>query len=169
MTKKSKEKSKEKREKKKNIKLDDIIKNRSLVLDFKDDNLLILKSDGNIILEAEYNFYGIIKDNMFIWGTSIPLVSDKFIKEIKEVKAKVYVMEEKFKNSNKNDKDYKLNYINYNLLSQDVLLLDNIKDPVNLINNLLSELTNTIYLLNPTNSRNNVQFIGLSKITKRYF
>jgi hypothetical protein len=163
--------SKKRKEKKikKNINLDDIVKKRSLMIDFKDDNLLILKSGNEIILEAEYNFYGIIKDNMFIWGTNIPLVSDKFVKEIKDLRMKSYVMEDKFKSSNKNDKDYKLNYINYNLLVQDILLLDNIKDPVKLVNDVLKELSNSIYILNPTNSRNNIQFIGLTKIIKRYY
>ena len=153
--------------KEKNIKKDIelLLKDKSIVIEFIDEITLKLKSGKDILLEAEFNFYGIIKNNMFIWGSSIPLVNKKFLKNIKELKSKSVVIENRFKTN----KDEKINYFYYSLLTQEVLLLDNIRDPINLINNLLLELGSDIYILNPTNNSNNIQFIGINKITKRYF
>jgi hypothetical protein len=141
------------------------LKDKPVVIEFVDETTLKLKSKKDVLLEANFNFYGIIKNNMFIWASSIPLVNKKFLENIKGIKSKSVVIENRFKSN----KDEKLNYFNYSLLTQEVLLLDNIKNPVNLINNLLLELSNDIYILNPTNMSNNIQFIGINKITKRYF
>ena len=145
--------------------LEKILSEKQVSIDFVDDTTLKLKSGKNVLLEAKFNFYGIIKNNMFIWGSSIPLVNKKFLKNIKELRDKSIVIENKFKSN----KDEKLNYFYYSLLTQEVLLLDNIREPIKLINNLLLDLGNDIYILNPTNASNNIQFIGINKITKRYF
>jgi len=145
--------------------LEKILSEKQVSIDFVDDTTLKLKSGKNVLLEAKFNFYGIIKNNMFIWASSIPLVNKKFLKNIKELRDKSVVIENKFKSN----KDEKLNYFYYSLLTQEVLLLDNIREPIKLINNLLLDLGNDIYILNPTNASNNIQFIGINKITKRYF
>jgi hypothetical protein len=145
--------------------LEKLLRNKPITIEFVDETTLKLKSGKEILLEAKFNFYGIIKNNMFIWGSSIPLVNKKFIENIKEIKSKSVIIENRFKTN----KDEKLNYFYYSLLTQEVLLLDNIKEPIKLINNLLLELSNDIYMLNPVNSHNNIQFIGINKITKRYF
>jgi hypothetical protein len=145
--------------------LEKLLRNKPITIEFVDETTLKLKSGKEILLEAKFNFYGIIKNNMFIWGSSIPLVNKKFIENIKEIKSKSVIIENRFKTN----KDEKLNYFYYSLLTQEVLLLDNIKEPIKLINNLLLELSNDIYMLNPVNSNNNIQFIGINKITKRYF
>jgi hypothetical protein len=148
-----------------NKELEKLLKNKPITIEFVDETTLKLKSGKNILLEAKFNFYGIIKNNMFIWGSSIPLVNKKFIENIKELRSKSVIIENRFKTN----KDEKLNYFYYSLMTQEVLLLEHIKDPINLINNLLLEFSNDIYILNPVNSNNNIQFIGLKKITKRYF
>ena len=145
--------------------LEKLLSEKQVSIDFVDDTTLKLKSGKNVLLEAKFNFYGIIKNNMFIWASSIPLVNKKFLKNIKELRDKSVVIENKFKSN----KDEKLNYFYYSLLTQEVLLLDNIREPIKLINNLLLDLGNDIYILNPTNASNNIQFIGINKITKRYF
>lgn len=151
----------------KNIKMEieKLLKDKPIVIEFVDETTLKLKSKKDVLLEAKFNFYGIIKNNMFIWGSSIPLVNKIFLKNIKELRSKSVVIENRFKTN----KDEKLNYFYYSLLTQEVLLLDTIREPVNLINNLLLELSGDIYILNPTNASNNIQFIGINKITKRYF
>lgn len=148
-----------------NKEIDKLLKNKSIVIEFINETKLRIKSNSEVLMEAEFNFYGIIKNNMFIWGSSIPLVNKKFIENIKKLRSKSVVIENKFKTG----KNEKLNYFYYGLLTQDVILLDVIKEPIKLINDLLLELSGDIYILNPVNSNNNIQFIGLKKITKRYF
>jgi len=116
--------------------------------------------DNKLIITGDYNFYGIYQNNtkLWIWASSIPGVQKNHIKNIKKIKKNDYL----FENSN----TIKNNFY-YQLLTQDVLLINNIK-MLRWINELFLYLSNSIFYLNPVNSDNNIQFLSLINITEKY-
>ena len=128
----------------------------------KDNNLLLeLYNDNKKILVGTYNFYGIyqISTKLWIWATSIPGINKKYIDIINKIKSYNYL----FESSN----NKRMNFY-YQLLTQDIIYITDNK-LLNWINELLLYISQDITYFNPTNSDNNIQFIGLSKIIEKYY
>ena len=123
-------------------------------------NKLCIYLDNKLILVGDYNFYGIYQNNtkLWIWASSIPGVQKNHIKNIKKIKKNDYL----FENSN----TVKNNFY-YQLLTQDILLINNNK-MLSWINELFIYLSNSIFYFNPVNSDNNMQFLSLINITEKY-
>lgn len=137
-----------------------IINKKSFELDFNKLDRLCIYLDKKLIISGDYNFYGIYQKNtkLWIWCTSIPGTLKKDINNIIELK----------KNNNlfKDINSEKSNFY-YQLLTQDVLLINN-KKMLLWINELLLYLTKNIYYFNPRDSENNIQFISLINIKEKY-
>ena len=131
--------------------------------DKTDKNNLILKENNKTVLRSNYIFYGIyqLDTKLWIWGNSLPGINKKQIKIINEIKNKNYLFE------NNDNKD--ILFI-YQLLTNDVLLIDgtNVSYNLKLINKVLSYLSNSILILNPINKTNNMHFLGITKIIELY-
>ena len=127
---------------------------------FNNLNKLCIYLDNKLILVGDYNFYGIYQNNtkLWIWASSIPGVQKNHIKNIKKIKKNDYL----FENSN----TVKNNFY-YQLLTQDILLINNNK-MLSWINELFIYLSNSIFYFNPVNSDNNMQFLSLINITEKY-
>jgi hypothetical protein len=122
--------------------------------------LMGIYSDKNLLIGGTYNFYGIYQPNtkLWIWASSIPGVDIRTIKYINHIKSFDHLFE---KDSNP------INNFYYQLLTQDVLYIDNEK-MIDHINQLLLYLSNDLYYFNPINSDMNVQFLTLSKIKEKF-
>lgn len=114
-----------------------------------------------LLLVGDYSFYGIYQPytKLWIWASSIPGVDKQTIKNIDKLKKMAYLFEE--------ESDSK-NTFYYQLLTQDVLLINNDKS-IEWINQLLLYYSNGIYHFNPVNNDGNIQFIILSDIKEKYF
>jgi len=118
---------------------------------------LFFIENKKIKLVGDFNFYGIYnKDTLlWMWSNIIPNVSLNQIKYIEEIRSKSYIFE-------KNVDSSKINIFFYQFLINDSMIIP--KKYINLICELILYLTDDIFIFEPTNSINNVQFIGLSKI-----
>ncbi len=123
------------------------------------DNKLNILLKNKKIITSDYNFYGIMKDNnIWIWGSSIPGTNKEDIKKIKKIKSFSHLFE-----NNNNER-----YLFYNMfLTQDIIYITDLKQK-DWINYLLIYLDNSLYFLNPVNSKNNVQFFTMNKIYQKY-
>jgi len=119
--------------------------------------LLYLKNNNKTVYSATYNFYGIVKDDMWIWANSIDGINDNIIKNIHKLKN----MNEMFKNHNIKELDFY-----YKLLTNNMIKIrpNNIKQ----INKLLMYLNNDMIIFNPVNKHDIIQFIGINKIIENY-
>lgn len=130
-------------------------------INFEKDVAVITDEDNNKILTSEYIFFGIYQPStkLWIWSSSIPGVNKKQIEFVNNIKNKSFIFE------NDNDKDILL----YNqLLTNDVLNLNEPDDILEKINNVLLYLSNSLVILTPLNSLGNIQYIGLTKIKTKY-
>jgi hypothetical protein len=127
----------------------------------KDNKILELYSDNSRILVGTYNFYGIYQKStkLWIWATSIPGISKKYIDIINKLKSYNYI----FESSN----DPRMNFY-YQLLTQDIIYISD-NNLLTWINELLLYLSQDISYFNPLNSEGNIQFIGLSKIIEKFY
>jgi hypothetical protein len=123
-------------------------------------HLLGLFKNNKKIIVGDYNFYGIYQQNtkLWIWASSIPGVDLKHIKHIQKIKQFSHLFE--------SDNDKKLNFY-FQLLSQDVLFIPN-EEMLEWINDLILYLSEDVYIFNPVNSEDNIQFISLSNIKQKY-
>ena len=119
-------------------------------------NYLLLKKK-EIKLIGDFNFYGIYNKVSLLWTWSniIPNVLLTQIKYIEELRSKAYIFE-------KNIEYSEINIFFYQFLINDSMVIP--KKYISLVSDLILYLTDDIYMFDPTNSLNNVQFIGLSKI-----
>lgn len=130
-------------------------------INFEKDVAVITDEDNNKILTSEYIFFGIYQPStkLWIWSSSIPGVNKKQIELVNNIKNKSFIFE------NDNDKDILL----YNqLLTNDVLNLNESDNILEKINNVLLYLSNSLVILTPLNSLGNIQYIGLTKIKTKY-
>ena len=130
-------------------------------INFEKDVVIITDEDNNKILTSEYIFFGIYQPStkLWIWSSSIPGVNKKQIEFVNNIKNKSFIFE------NDNDKDILL----YNqLLTNDVLNLNDSDDILEKINDVLLYLSNSLVILTPLNSLGNIQYIGLTKIKTKY-
>ena len=147
-------------QKNKNKEIDKILdKNINYTITF-DNNELILLDNNKKILVTEYIFYGIYQNDkkLWVWANSIPGVSKKQLKNLKDIKNKSYIFEE--------DSHPDIQFI-YQFLNTDILEVTK-KDKLNLINNVLLFLTDAKTILNPINKYGNIQYIGIKKIKEKY-
>lgn len=122
---------------------------------------IVLKESKKIKLIGDFNFYGIYNKDSQIWSWSniIPDVDFKQIKFIEELRLKSYLFE-------KNADSSEINLFFYQFLVNDSMIVPN--KYISLIIDLLLYLTDDMYIFNPTNSINNIQFIGLKNILELY-
>ena len=135
-----------------------IKRNYTLIFDkINKEPKLFLIEKKKIKLIGDFNFYGIYnKDTeLWTWSNIIPDVLLNQIKYIEEIRSKSYIFEKKLDSS-------KINIFFYQFLINDSMVIP--KKCISLIYDLILYLTDDIFIFDPTNSINNVQFIGLSKI-----
>lgn len=118
---------------------------------------LFLVDKKEVKLVGDFNFYGIYNKDTQIWTWSnvIPDVLLSQIKYIENLRNKAYIFE-------KNQDSSETNVFFYQFLINDSMIIP--EKYVSLIIDLILYLTDDIYIFEPTNSINNIQFIGLSKI-----
>lgn len=137
-------------------------KNKNYTIVFKDKlEKIELFENNNLVISSSYNFYGIVQpNNLFIWANSIPGVKKNVINNIKKIKKMSYLFE--------ND-DNKRVLFYHQLLTNDVILLTE-EEHIFWLNKLLIYLDNSLFFLNPLNTKNignNKQIITLKKIYKK--
>ena len=127
---------------------------------FNNEQLSINDDNNNKIIVSDYIFFGIYqpKTHIWIWAHSIPGVSNKQITILKDIKKKSYL----FENYSHTD----IQFI-YQFLNNDMIEINNIAQ-LELINDVLLYLTDAIYILNPINKYNNIQYIGITHIIEKY-
>lgn len=132
---------------------------------FKNDNIIQFENvdTKEIILECEYNFWGIIKsDYTLVWANSIPLVFKQFKKNTKKLLEKKEIFKKDYeKTSSENI------YFYYSILDSNMSLLPG-EDYIDKVNNLILYLSDDLFIFNPVNSKNNIQLITIKKILKKY-
>lgn len=136
------------------------IKYKIKFIDYKDYKIIELYNNNNKILVGKYYFYGIYQkiNKIWIWGTSIPGLDRKNMKNINKIRGFDYLFEE--------DNNEKINFY-YQLLTQDMLYIADIK-LLKLINELLIYLSNDLHCFNPINVDGNIYFISLYKIKELF-
>jgi hypothetical protein len=135
-----------------------IKKNYTIIFDkINNEPKLFIVEKKEIKLIGDFNFYGIYNKDTLLWTWSniIPNVLLTQIKYIEELRSKAYIFEKNIEHS-------KINIFFYQFLINDSMLIP--KKYISLVTDLILYLTDDIYIFDPTNSLNNVQFIGLSKI-----
>ena len=134
-------------------------KNKNYTILFDNNDRIVLTSDNKKVLTADYNFYGILQPNdIWIWATSIPGINVNTINKINSIRSNYHL----FENSN----DPKILFYHH-FLTKDIIMLTD-KKQIQWINELLLYLDDSIYYLNPLNSKKNIQFITLNKIFEKY-
>ena len=154
-----------KKQTKKINKMLDISKDYVLKFDKQNKNILHLYNmNKEKYLTVSFNFYGIINEgkeyDTFIWANYIYGVNNpKIIKKIKEIRKSAKL----FKNTN----NIKSKFYN-RILTQEKSEINNNKE-YKWLNKLLIYLNKDFYFLNPSNSHNNIQIIGLHRIKEKFF
>ncbi len=134
-------------------------KNKNYTILFDKNDRIILTTGNNKVLTAGYNFYGILQPNdVWIWATAIPGIGITMKNKIKSIRKNAHLFE---KSNNPKILFY------HHFLTQDIVMITD-KKQIQWINQLLLYLDDSIYYLNPLNSKKNVQFITLSKIFEKY-
>jgi hypothetical protein len=118
---------------------------------------LFLVDKKEVKLVGDFNFYGIYnKDNqIWTWANVIPDVLLSQIKYIENLRSKAYIFE-------KNQDSSETNVFFYQFLTNDSMVIP--EKYVGLITDIILYLSDDLCIFEPTNSVNNIQFIGLSKI-----
>lgn len=122
---------------------------------------IVLKESKKIKLVGDFNFYGIYnkESQLWSWSNIIPEVDINQIKFIEQLRLKSYLFE-------KNSDSSEINLFFYQFLINDSMIVPT--KYISLIVDLLLYLTDDLYIFNPTNSINNIQFIGLKNILELY-
>ena len=142
-------------------------KKMSKLMKSKKDHYTVLFNENRInlllnkqkIFTSDFKLYGIMQpNNLWIWASSIPGINYPNILHIKKIKNLAHLFE-----GNKN----KRMLFYHQFLTQDVIL---ITDPIQIewINKLILYLDNSIYYLNPSNHKNNLQFVTIHNIYEKY-
>ena len=145
----------------KNNKINKILDpNINYTITFANDELILLDDNNNKILVSEYIFYGIYQNDkkFWVWSNSIPGISKNQLKKIREIKNKSYL----FENDILPDIQFIFQYLNIDILEI------NDKKYLDIINDVLLYLTDSLVILNPINKYGNIQYIGITKIKEKY-
>ncbi|ADO67368.1 hypothetical protein crov334 [Cafeteria roenbergensis virus] len=122
-------------------------------------NKLSIIKDNELKHVVTFHFIGMInlKKELFYWANIIPGVNKKFSEKNNKIKE----LKVKYQNfNNKNDEIY------YQILSEDIISLNNIVTPDYLKTFFNILLENPIIILN--NSNNNYQLISIENIVESY-
>ena len=148
--------------KKKQLDMKKILKSKKLNIKFFENNILQIFNNNKKIIEAEYNFWGIIKDNnILIWANAIPLVYKQFKKNTLKIR-KNKSLEKEYIKTNNSDM-----YFYSSILDNDMNLLEDSKY-IEYIKKIILYLSKDMFIMTPINSKNNLQLITISKIRKKY-
>ena len=119
------------------------ISNKKIVMKYKNNDL-----------EFKFNFYGILKNDIFMWANIIPGVSKEIIKKVKDIKSSARL----FKGNNDNR-----SLFYYQLLSENMLYITDDKQK-DWIVDLLLYLDDSMWSLTTLNLKGNLQFITLYEL-----
>ena len=139
--------------------------NKDYTIQFKNINnelkLVFLKND-KIMLTGDFHFFGIYSPDTKIWKWANILsgISYSVVKYIDTLRLKSYIFEKKMNNS-------ATDMFFYQFLTKDTMYIPDEKY-VGLMVDLLLYLSDDLYLFQPSNSSNNIQFIGLTKINELF-
>lgn len=148
--------------KKKQLDMKKLLKSKKLNIKFFENNILQIFENNKKLIEAEYNFWGIIKNNnILIWANSIPLVYKKFKKNTLKIR-KNKSLEKEYIKTNNSDM-----YFYSSILDNDMNLLEDSKY-IEYIKKIILYLSKDMFIMTPINSKNNLQLITISKIRKKY-
>lgn len=149
--------------KKKQLDMKKLLKSKKLNIKFFENNILQIFENNKKLIEAEYNFWGIIKDdNILVWANAIPLVYKQFKKNTLKIRKNKSLEKEYIK---KNNSDM---YFYSSILENDMNLLEDSKY-IEYVKKLILYLSKDMFIIMPINSKNNLQLITISKIRKKYF
>ena len=149
--------------KKKQLDMKKLLKSKKLNIKFFENNILQIFENNKKLIEAEYNFWGIIKDdNILVWANAIPLVYKQFKKNTLKIRKNKSIEKEYIK---KNNSDM---YFYSSILENDMNLLEDSKY-IEYVKKLILYLSKDMFIIMPINSKNNLQLITISKIRKKYF
>jgi hypothetical protein len=126
-------------------------------------DIIELSDNNKKVLTGEYIFCGIFvpETSTWVWSNNIIGTNKSQIKIINQIKNKNYLFE--------NSDNEKVAFI-YQFLCNDSIRIEKMNDDLMyLINRTLNYLTNSLMVINPVNSSNNIQFIAINKIIERYF
>lgn len=102
-------------------------------------------------IEFKYNFYGIIKNDVFYWANVIPGIKGKVIDKVKKMKELSYLFE--------NSKDKKVLFY-YQLLTNNMIFINDDKE-LDMLNSLLMYLDGSLGYFNSINSKGNINLLTL--------
>ena len=148
--------------KKKQINMKKLLKSKKLNIKFFENNILQIFENNKKLIEAEYNFWGIIKsNNIFVWANTIPLVYKQFKKNTLKIRKNKSLEKEYIKTNNSDI------YFYSSILDNDMNLLEDSKY-IEYIKKIILYLSKDMFIITPINSKNNLQLITISKIRKKY-
>lgn len=148
--------------KKKQLDMKKLLKSKKLNIKFFENNILQIFDKNKQLVEAEYNFWGIIKDdNILIWSNSIPLVYKKFKKNTLKMR-KDKSLNKEYMKTNSSDM-----YFYSSILENDMNLLEE-KKYIEYVKKMVLYLSKDMFIITPINSKNNLQLITIKKIRKKY-
>lgn len=143
-------------------KMKKLLNSNKLNIKFFEDNILQIFDNNKLVIEAEYNFWGIIRDDeIMVWANSIPLIYEKFKKNALKLRNTKEFYKEYIKTNN-NDM-----YFYSSILENDMNLLPD-KKYIENIKKMLLYLSKDKFIIAPINSINNIQLITIKKIRKKY-
>ena len=116
------------------------IKKKKIIFNIKDDKI-----------EFKYNFYGIIKNDVFYWANVIPGVKGEVIDKVKKMKGLSYLFE--------NSKDKKVLFY-YQLLTNNMMFINDDKE-LDMLNSLLMYLDGSLGYFNSINQKGNINLLTL--------
>lgn len=149
--------------KKKQLDMKKLLKLKKLNIKFFENNILQIFENSKKLIEAEYNFWGIIKDdNILVWANAIPLVYKQFKKNTLKIRKNKNLEKEYIKTNNSDM------YFYSSILENDMNLLEDSKY-IEYVKKLILYLSKDMFIVTPINSKNNLQLITISKIRKKYF
>jgi hypothetical protein len=127
----------------------------------KNKQLVIRDKNKKIKLIGDYNYYGLYNSEtqMWVWSNAIPNVNSRHVKYINEFRLKQYIFE-------KNIDDTETDLFFYQFLSNDSMLINNLKYLTYIID-LLMYLSDDLYVFG-RNYNDNIQIIGLKKINELF-
>ena len=140
-----------------------LFKSKKLNIKFFENNILQIFDNNKKLVEAEYNFWGIIKNNnILVWDNAIPLVYKNFKKKTLKIRKNKNLEKEYIKTNNSDM------YFYSSILENDMILLEDSKY-IEYVKKLILYLSKDMFIVTPINSKNNLQLITISKIRKKYF
>ena len=102
-------------------------------------------------VEFRYNFYGVIKNDVFHWANVIPGIEGYTINNVKKIKSMSYLFE--------NSKDKK-DLFYYQLLTNNMIFISNDKE-LDMVNSLLMYLDGSLGYFNSINSKGNINLLTI--------